>query len=169
MSNDISHPRSAASQDIDELAGRVEPELSLTFPGQDYEGDHRRLPRVLQGPDCGRRFGGRGGMNSPRCNCRDLLEENESLRHQAEYERLARVAAANFPRNRHGYIPCERCGLDCGMDAMLDDALWAQISPNPEIPEAGMLCLWCMDELLTERRLSGEVRLYFRGKALTSA
>ena len=31
MSNDISHPRSAASQDIDELAGRVEPELSLTF------------------------------------------------------------------------------------------------------------------------------------------
>lgn len=97
--------------------------------------------------------------------------DRDSYKNQAEYERQARIDAANFPRNRHGYIPCQRCGIDCGMDAILPDDVWALICPEPDWPEAGMLCLWCMDELLVHKGWYApvEARLYFAGKVLHSA
>ena len=96
-----------------------------------------------------------------------LLDEVEQWKAQAEYERNARVAANDFPRNRHGHIPCERCGIDSGLDAILDDEVWALIAPVPECPEAGVLCLWCMDELLAEKGVKARATLFFRGKALS--
>jgi hypothetical protein len=97
-----------------------------------------------------------------------LQLERDSFKNQVEYERQARIDAANFPRNRNGYIPCQRCGIDCGMDAIIPNELWDAIAPEPEWPEAGMFCLWCMDELLAEKGLSGRVKIYFPGKALLS-
>lgn len=100
-----------------------------------------------------------------------LQEQLQAERNRADYERQARIDAANFPRNRHGYIPCQRCGIDCGMDAVIADDVWDTIAPIPEWPEAGMFCLWCMDELLVEAGVAGpiEVKVYFAGKVLQSA
>ena len=94
--------------------------------------------------------------------------ERDSFQGQAEYERQARIDAANFPRNRHGYIACHRCGLDCGMDAIVATEIWALIAPDPETL-GGMLCLWCMDEALAELGMEHvPVALYFPGRALLS-
>lgn len=67
-------------------------------------------------------------------------------------------------RDRHGYVPCDRCGLDCGMDAVIPNDKWALIAPD-----GGILCVWCIDELLAERGLKGvPVKLFFVGKASSS-
>lgn len=101
----------------------------------------------------------------------ELEQDIEGLKAQVEYERRARIDANNFPRNRYGYIPCMKCGIDCGMDAILPNDVWAQIAPLPDWPEAGMLCLWCMDEALVEKGVTGPipVKVYFVGKILVSA
>ena len=103
-------------------------------------------------------------------DCRDvqsLRDEIETLRNQVAYEQQARIDAANFPRNRYGYIPCQRCGIDCGMDCILPNDVWAQICPEPEWPEAGAYCLWCIDELLDAKGIQDvEGKVYFSGKVL---
>lgn len=76
-------------------------------------------------------------------------------------------AASDDPRTRHGYIACQRCGRGCGMDAVIPDDLWREISPSGD--GAGMLCLWCIDERLRERGYEGvPVRLYFSGAGCES-
>lgn len=106
-------------------------------------------------------------IEADRETIRELTEQRDAFQAQAEYERQARIDAANFPRNRHGYIACMRCGLDCGMDAIIPDDAWALIAPDES--GGGMFCLWCMDELLAEKGMRNiPVALYFPGKALLS-
>ena len=106
-------------------------------------------------------------IKADRETIRELTEQRDAFQAQAEYERQARIDAANFPRNRHGYIACMRCGLDCGMDAIIPDDAWALIAPDES--GGGMFCLWCMDELLAEKGMRNiPVALYFPGKALLS-
>lgn len=74
-------------------------------------------------------------------------------------------AALDDSRERHGYLPCARCGKRCGQDAVVADDVWARIAPKPG--DGGMLCVWCIDELCAELGLSDiPVRIYFIGKAL---
>lgn len=99
-----------------------------------------------------------------------LVEGVESARAEAEYEVRSRIAAATFSRDRYGYIPCERCGHDAGMDAVVPFEVWRQITPHPEYPDSGFLCVWCMDEVCAERGVRGpvDVCLYFTGEVLRS-
>lgn len=63
---------------------------------------------------------------------------------------------------------CQRCGRRDGLDAVVEDWAWAQITPSDH-PNGGLLCLWCMDDLLfTKGFRNFPVRLYFVGRALYS-
>ncbi len=63
--------------------------------------------------------------------------------------------------------PCSRCGRRDGLDAAVDDSMWARISGRTD--GGGLLCLWCMDELAAEKGLQHvPVRLYFAGRVLFS-
>lgn len=87
---------------------------------------------------------------------------------QAEYERQIRITAHPRSIERTDTIPCERCGMASGMDAFVPDEVWDQISPVPGVPEAGVLCLWCMDELCAEKGIEATVDIWYQGKALAT-
>ena len=77
----------------------------------------------------------------------------------------ARVRDLQHPLLRDSYA-CERCGRIDGMDAVLDNELWEQVSEGDQYK---ILCLWCIDHIAHEQGLSGVARLYFSGAAIRSA
>lgn len=71
-------------------------------------------------------------------------------------------------RQLHEPIPntyaCERCGRRDGLDAVVSNAMWEKLSGRND--GAGILCLWCMDEIADKQGIGGEVVLHFCGRAL---
>lgn len=60
--------------------------------------------------------------------------------------------------------PCQQCGRRDGLDAVLTDELWEQLTGRKD--GGGLLCLWCMDEIAAEKGIVGYVMLHFAGRAL---
>jgi hypothetical protein len=71
-------------------------------------------------------------------------------------------------RRQHEPVPesyaCQRCGRRDGLDAVVSNEMWEQISGRSD--GGGILCLWCMDELAQTRGVGGCVTLHFCGRAL---
>ena len=64
-------------------------------------------------------------------------------------------------------VACHKCGRRDGLDAAVENSIWEKIAERDD--GGGFLCLWCMDEIASEKGLSDvPVRLYFAGKALFS-
>jgi hypothetical protein len=63
-----------------------------------------------------------------------------------------------------GWI-CMECGHDQGITVFLPSNAWEQISPFPG--GIGVLCLWCMDRVATEKGLGPiEGTAHFEGSAI---
>jgi len=45
---------------------------------------------------------------------------------------------------------CQNCGAEYGVDVMVPDDIWKQISPKPKPEKGGLLCPKCIGEKLEE-------------------
>lgn len=62
---------------------------------------------------------------------------------------------------------CQKCGRRDGLDAGVTNEVWAQLTGHDDCH--GLLCLWCMDKLATEKGITAFVMLHFAGRALVGA
>lgn len=60
---------------------------------------------------------------------------------------------------------CQMCGRRDGLDAAVTDEVWKQLTGRTN----GLLCLWCMDKLATEKGVAAFVHLYFNGYSLVGS
>lgn len=74
----------------------------------------------------------------------------------AEIERLKAPIAERYC--------CQRCGRRDGLDAVVPDFMWSQISAAAD--NANILCLWCIDEIALGLGMRGAAALHFAGRAL---
>jgi len=80
----------------------------------------------------------------------------------AAQERIAELEEASRTRKEYD-LRCDKCGAPHWFDTSIPSEIWNQIAEPHEI-----LCLLCIDNLMSERGLSCECQFYFVGKAVYS-